>query len=826
MAVQKSSSIPAPPGAPNSMAFAARIALVATLTLSPQLLGGVFPWAIAIICAMAAATGLLTRFGIVIPSVHRRSTRWLDWMVVGALGWTAFQLFPLPVGVVSWLVPETVAAWHATDDLFDRPLRAWAPLSLDPGATLLELAKGSAIVAMYLTARVMAASGRRRWVLAGVGASGAVMALVAFGHHASGATEVFGVYEPVYASSRLLAPLMNENHLGGFMALVTPILLGLALDAQRNESKVGWGALTATCAIAAVLTFSRGGILALAIGVGLFLLFHAVRRRRNGLPIFSSNATPLVAIGLLATLTVVAVVAGSDLQREFSYTHNRTVKLEAAQAALPVVAEHWLTGVGRGAFSAAFVGEHGAAKRFFYPENLLVQWTVEWGAVFAFTLVVAMLVSVGRAFQRERSNAHLGALAGIVAIAAHQMVDFSLELAGVAIVAAATLGAVVDTVDRRQGIRVRTVLGVMASLAVIGSIVAGSLHERDTFTIERELRQALEDRDYVRARGWVETGLALHPAEPTFVLAGAEVAVREGDVKLARWINHAQAIAPLWSAPHLLAARWLLSIGRTDQALVELRAGESNHPGSMVASVCALLEEDPRIEIVLRVTPKGEDGALFLDRIAGCLPWTSPLAAAIDAKALDRDPSLSRPALREAKRKLLAGDGAGAIAMLANRPELDTTTRLVLAQAYLKEGEAKRAEETLAPLLQQRRATAETLRTALAIEISIGDEARVRSVASRLRAQALEQGTALAEIDMLLGALYEAAGEYPMALVAYRRAGRSGGSRKSLESIARVSALSGDAAGALITYRRLCRADGGVGDACRTAEKLSAGELP
>ena len=84
----------------------------------------------------------------------------------------------------------------------------------------------------------------------------------------------------------------------------------------------------------------------------------------------------------------------------------------------------------------------------------------------------------------------------------------------------------------------------------------------------------------------------------------------------------------------------------------------------------------------------------------------------------------------------------------------------------------------------------------------------------------------IAEIDMLLGALYEEAGEYPMALVAYRRAGRSGGSRKSLESIARVSALSGDAAGALITYRRLCRADGGVGDACRTAEKLSAGELP
>jgi tetratricopeptide (TPR) repeat protein len=217
---------------------------------------------------------------------------------------------------------------------------------------------------------------------------------------------------------------------------------------------------------------------------------------------------------------------------------------------------------------------------------------------------------------------------------------------------------------------------------------------------------------------------------------------------------------------------------------------------------------------------------LFLDRVAGCLPWTTPLAAAIDAKALERDPSLPRPALREAKRELLAGNSAAAIAILRDQPEPDATTRLVLAQAYLQDGEAKTAGETLAPLVQQRRATAETLRTALAIQIALGDDTRVRSLASRLRAQALEQGTPLTDIDMLLGALYEEAGEYPLSLVAYRRASRSGGSRKSLESIARVSALSGDAAGALITYRRLCRADGGVGDACRTAEKLSTGEVP
>ena len=85
-----------------------------------------------------------------------------------------------------------------------------------------------------------------------------------------------------------------------------------------------------------------------------------------------------------------------------------------------------------------------------------------------------------------------------------------------------------------------------------------------------------------------------------------------------------------------------------------------------------------------------------------------------------------------------------------------------------------------------------------------------------------QQREPLAEIDLLIGRLYEQAGEYPLALVAYRRASRILESRQTLEAIARVSALSGDVAGAVVVYRRLCRADGGSGEACRTADKLSA----
>ncbi len=172
----------------------------------------------------------------------------------------------MPAAWVGLLVPESVDAWRSNAALFDQPRAPGIPMSLDPGATRLEVAKGSAVVAIFLAARVFSASHQRRRVLKGVAVSGIAMALVAFAHKLAGATEVFGIYTPVYASSRLLAPLMNENHLGGMMAMASPIAIGLAMDAKRPSERVGWAVGGALCALAGVLSFSRGGMLALAIG--------------------------------------------------------------------------------------------------------------------------------------------------------------------------------------------------------------------------------------------------------------------------------------------------------------------------------------------------------------------------------------------------------------------------------------------------------------------------------------------------------------------------------------------------------------------------------
>ena len=795
--------------------------MIAVLVVAPQLLGGVFPWSVAVICLMAAAAGISASRRIEIISHKRQTAKLLDWMMVLTLAWTILQSLPLPSSVVAFLVPESADAWRSNALLYGVPPRSWIPLSLDPGATRLEIAKGSAIVAVFLAARVFAASHQRRRVLKGVAASGIVLALIAFAHKVAGATHVFGVYEPVYASTRLLAPIMNENHLGGFMSLTAPILLGLAMDAETLERRIAWALGALVCALAGVLSFSRGGILGLVVGAVVFIAVYATRLDSTRESPLRSRKIPVLAAGFLLCALLAAALGGDALVRELTYTHNLTSKLEAAEAAAPMIASHPIAGVGRGGFSAAFVDEHGARTRFFHPENLLVQWTSEWGLPIALGLLVVVVWSITRGFRLRRSHAHLGALAGLVAIGVHDLVDFSLEIAGVSVVAAATLGAVADSASVRFEFPLRKLCLVISIVSLVGAGLAVSLHQRDVFSLEQMVGEALEAEDHTEVRRLVSSGLALHPSEPIFALAGAEVAVREGDESAGRWLNRAQDLAPLWSAPHLLAARWLFSLGKTDQALIEIRESEARQPGSARGTICSLLDTYDDPAIALRAAPPGADGAKLLDRAAQCLPLGSPVAVAIDESARERDPHLVGPATRQARRLLAEGRSLEAIDILSGLSTRDVAAHRLLAEAYMRADDPQSAAHAIAPTLNLRKVPSDALRTAATVYMALGDDSQVRIVASRLRGKTGGKAKALAEVELFLGGLYESHRRYAPALRAYEDSNRASESRRALQAIARVAETLGNRERALLTYRRLCRLGGGKGPDCAAAEELA-----
>lgn len=828
MMSDRRSSYPSPMGAgpsvPGPFIRSTLVPMVAVVMIAPELLGGVFPWSVAVICVMASIAGIVASRRIEIFSHTRGTAQLLDWAAVGALGWTGLQLVPLPSWLVAFLVPETVDAWRANALLYGDTARSWVPMSLDPGATRLEVAKGAAIVTVFLTARVFAASHQRRRVLKAVAASAIALALVAFAHKLVGATHVFGLYEPVYASTRLLAPIMNENHLGGVMALATPILIGITVDAGTVEKRLAWGSGAALCALAGVLSFSRGAMLALAIGITVFIVGYAFRLRRSRRSILQSRTVPALAMAALAITLVAIGLEGGSLARELSHTHNVTSKFDAAAAALPVIVSHPIAGVGRGGFAAAFVAEQGTEKRFFHPENLPVQWASEWGIPVALALLVVVLWSIGRGFRLKRSYAHLGGLAGLLAIGTQQLADFSLEVLGVAVVAAAVLGAVADSVRVRFDVPLRKLCSFMSLACVAGAVLAGSLHQRDLFTLEMQMRAALERDARVETRRLVRTGLALHPSEPIFALGGAEVAVRERDVSAGRWINRAQDLAPLWNAPHLLAARWLFSLGQMDQALIEIREAEALLPGSARGTICGLLQAHQDPAIALRAAPEGPAGAAFLDRAAGCLPLGSPVTIAIDERARELDPNLVVPATRQARRLLAAEQPLDAVDLLDGLPKLDVTSRRLLAEAYMRAGDPQSAAHAIAPLVNLKEVSATVLRTAASIYMATGDDSQIQLVASRLRGLTGGKAEPLAKVELFLAGLYESHQRYALALKAYDDSNRAKESRQALAAIARIAEEMGNRERAILAYRRLCRFDGGKGPACASAGALEGPE--
>jgi hypothetical protein len=171
---------------------------------------------------------------------------------------------------------------------------------------------------------------------------------------------------------------------------------------------------------------------------------------------------------------------------------------------------------------------------------------------------------------------------------------------------------------------------------------------------------------------------------------------------------------------------------------------------------------------------------------------------------------------------LLAGDRPlEAVDVLRSIPILDVTARQVLADAHMRAGDPQSAAYAIGPAVNRRVVSRHVLQTAASIYMALGDDAEIQRIASELRGQTGGKAEPLADVEFFLGGLYESHGRYGLALKAYDDSNRTLQSRRALQAIARVAEVMGIRERALLTYRRLCRWDGGKGTACTSAEQLA-----
>jgi tetratricopeptide (TPR) repeat protein len=788
--------------------------LCAIILVAPELFGGAFPWAVVVIAGLSVAslgTALWVRRSAATPVVDgvfiAMGVAWL---------WTCLQTVPLPSVVAHALGLGSVQSSERLQGL------AWGgtvpfTISYDPGSTQLQILIGIAIVAGFLAARLGGPSGLKPIAIATV-ASAVLIGLVGFAHRAAGAEALFGIYSPRFSATHLLTPLMNGNHLGGFSLMGALIAAGLAVQEGGRPRRVFWVAASAFCAIVVAFTLSRGAIGALLFGFVLLAAWLVRSQRSDG----RGAAIPVAVVGA-AVAGVVAFAGLEPILRRFET--QGLDKLEVAARGFRLLeGSAWWLGVGRGAFSSAFVSHAGSLDRYTHPENLLVQWTTEWGVLIAGALLLVLIVALWKRFRTAEQPIIAAVCIAIFALSLQNLVDFGLEMAGIVVVVAALLGALLSTHSTSSSKRSRWLVlatfGVFATvLAVLFPRVLGS----DTQSIVDRLTQSMQADDEAGFQATLRRGLALHPGEPAFALLAGTYAGMKRRPDAARWLSVVMEEAPGWAAPHAVAAQWLFAEGRTEQALIEIREAERRQARSGYAVLCEILTRHPQMEYIESAAPSQDLRIGYLERTASCPGLPDDLRAEIDSLILQQEPTRVAPVLREAQRLMTRDRKDQAIALLERALEDHADAAnlwLALIRAQLNAGNPEEARLVLEQAKSVGLGTPALLEAQARVEAALGQTDEMRATITRVRGQSRGESRLVASSFMLEGELEALLGNIDEALTAYAAADAASPATPALQRAAALALESGRPAQARRMYRTLCLREPG-GSACAREARLA-----
>ena len=740
-------------------------------------------------------------------------------LVLGA--YSLVQALPLPLSWLDRLSPAAADVWSRALLPTGQTVSRGA-LSLDPSASTFEAFKwGSYGATFYLAALV----GRRRGPSTGLAivfATSIAVAFLALGHAVLGATQVYGVYSPTHpVPAGQAGPLLNPNNVAGYLNLGGLVGLGLVLSRRSIASR--WLLATGVLCVLAVSlrTASRGGVAALIL---LLLLFCVGAALIRGSQRVSPRVASYAATGLLVLGAAFALL-GADAKFWADLLDENTDKLQLPAASVPLIKDHAMFGVGRGAFESVFQAYRPQTRFhlvFTHPENVVVQWVSEWGlpvSIVAFA-TLAYCFSPWR-LGASRSTVALGALCGVLALLVQNLVDLGVELAGVGTAVAAVLGSLWSQTARRSSVVARNpgwLRGILVAGLAIGITAGISVISRGASTLEDDRaaiqtllerrRAATSQESSEEVRAAIVSMTMRHPADYYFPLAGA-MAARMDRTNPMPWIQRALERGPTIGRTHLMLAEVLAGHGYSRQSLMELKLAATYERTEAVwfavSKVALPMTRDPAM--LMLAVPDGSDGIGVLEMLARSMndPEWVESREVLDIEALARDSSLVEPRQRIVDARLHAlaleelpiwcpdretctadvEEHAGYLAQHAS-----TTTRAprALARLALLEGDRERAISILESgcSTPTDRAPCHRLLAESLLAAGASSE-RLEAAFSSYTAAACLEKTACAEAHAWVGATRAHRGELQLAVTALERAAREEPTLQRLLAVAEMA---------------------------------------
>ncbi len=304
----------------------------------------------------------------------------------------------------------------------------------------------------------------------------------------------------VYTGLEFRAPgtFGNPNWAAAYLAPLVPLSLGLAAGASPARRRV-YHAAAALLAAATLATLSKGGLVTLAAGLVAFGCLGRNQPRGRRLV--------LLAVTFGCAAAALALAWQQDLAAQASWLRGR---LFLWRAALEIVAQHPLTGVGIGGYPSAY-GRAAAAlvngdPHAFMPlssvdfaHNDLLQLAAEGGLLTAAAFVVVVVVVLRTAHVRGDSQSRAVG-AALVALVACGFADSPLRVPSTFVLFFFLLGFLSPSAPSRLH---RPVLAAVALLGLLQGVrfAAGNA----AWTRGREALRANEPAvsDLSRARHWM-----------------------------------------------------------------------------------------------------------------------------------------------------------------------------------------------------------------------------------------------------------------------------------------------------------------------------------
>jgi O-antigen ligase len=364
------------------------------------------------------------------------------------LGATGLQAVPLPGGLLGAVSP----AGRGVYSMISGTATAWAPVSLDAGATMEEFLKRAAYAAIFiLTLALVDRADRLRTLAAVLVAIGFAEALYGLVNTLSG-MEMLWWSPKIYYRGAVTGTFVNRNHFAGHMELTLPLGLGLLMAGlpQLGYSPTwrifvqntltlllgAWGRMLLFCVVmfaALFLTASRGGVASLFAAMGLvYVVFFALR----GLGVAEGKFAPAI----LALAVIAAAWMGLG-QLPGRYGATDTLAEDRAKVwedCIPIISDYAVAGSGAGTFKHIYpLYQNKNTSPLFYDHahNDYIESLIENGVAAPALLLASVALSLRMiitSYARRRYGLMRGvifaSLVGTISMLIHSMADFNFQI--------------------------------------------------------------------------------------------------------------------------------------------------------------------------------------------------------------------------------------------------------------------------------------------------------------------------------------------------------------------------------------------------------------